>query len=282
MSDTRNGTIDDTRSLVAPGPITAQGLEQVLIGGDLANLSPADRVSYYDSVCKSLGLNPLTKPFEYIVLNDKLTLYARRDATDQLRKLHGISLKIVGREKLDSVYIVTASATTTDGRQDESTGAVALAKEDGTWETAATGKRYFKKNGQMIPLRGEDLANAMMKAETKAKRRVTLSIVGLGWLDETEIETIPNAAPEAVNTETGEILPQPQLTQPRAPTTPAKRPPTDDELNERYDKLQEKAIILGVSYKARLDTWSRSQTVDEGMALNNRIRAAEEAGSAKA
>ena len=32
-----------------------------------------------------------------------------------------------------------------------------------------------------------------MKAETKAKRRVTLSICGLGMLDETEVETIPGA-----------------------------------------------------------------------------------------
>ena len=32
-----------------------------------------------------------------------------------------------------------------------------------------------------------------MKAETKAKRRATLSIVGLGLLDETETETIPGA-----------------------------------------------------------------------------------------
>ena len=42
-----------------------------------------------------------------------------------------------------------------------------------------------------------------MKAETKAKRRATLSICGLGLLDESEVETIPGAhavpspAPEA-------------------------------------------------------------------------------------
>jgi hypothetical protein len=40
-------------------------------------------------------------------------------------------------------------------------------------------------------LKGEALANALMKAETKAKRRATLSICGLGFLDETEIEDIP-------------------------------------------------------------------------------------------
>ena len=31
-----------------------------------------------------------------------------------------------------------------------------------------------------------------MKAETKSKRRVTLSICGLGFLDESEIDTIPD------------------------------------------------------------------------------------------
>jgi hypothetical protein len=46
-----------------------------------------------------------------------------------------------------------------------------------------------------------------MKAETKAKRRVTLSLSGLGYLDETEISDIPANATEevAVNHETGEI-----------------------------------------------------------------------------
>jgi hypothetical protein len=37
------------------------------------------------------------------------------------------------------------------------------------------------------------LANALMKAETKAKRRATLSICGLGMLDETEVEDIQGA-----------------------------------------------------------------------------------------
>ena len=42
------------------------------------------------------------------------------------------------------------------------------------------------------------LANAIMKAETKAKRRVTLSICGLGMLDETELETIKDYSEEIV------------------------------------------------------------------------------------
>jgi hypothetical protein len=147
----------------------AASLEQVLIGGDLSKLSAADRVMYYKAVCDSVKLNPLTKPFEYITLNGKLTLYARRDATDQLRQLHKVSIEIVAREVVEDCYVVTARATTPI-RQDESIGAVNIAG-----------------------LKGDVRANAMMKAETKAKRRVTLSICGLGMLDETEVETIPGA-----------------------------------------------------------------------------------------
>jgi hypothetical protein len=156
-------------------------LEQVLIGGDLSGLTEAQRLAYYRAVCQSLGLNPLSKPFEYLWLNGKLRLYALRDCADQLRRLHGISIYITNRERLGDLYIVTARAKDHTGREDESTGAVAL----GT-------------------LKGDALANALMKCETKAKRRVTLSLAGLGWLDETELETIthvrvgePNGDPEA-------------------------------------------------------------------------------------
>lgn len=151
-------------------PDQAQMMEKVLINGDLSILNPQDRVLYYKAVCDSVGLNPFTKPFDYIQLNGKLTLYAKRDCTDQLRKMHGISIVIASRDKIGDLFVVSAKATSKDGRTDESIGAVNVAN-----------------------LKGEALGNAMMKAETKAKRRVTLSIAGLGWLDETEVDTIPEA-----------------------------------------------------------------------------------------
>ena len=46
-----------------------QIMERVLAVGDLNQLQPAERVSYYNAVCESVGVNPLTRPFEYIVLN---------------------------------------------------------------------------------------------------------------------------------------------------------------------------------------------------------------------
>lgn len=148
-------------------------IEKVLLAGDLSQLTPEQRLNYYKSVCETLGLNPLTKPFDYIVLDNKLVLYARKDCTEQLRKLYNISLTITAREVQDSVYTVVAQAKLPSGRIDEAIGAVPLevSKDSKTWPLSAPAK-----------------ANAIMKAETKAKRRVTLSICGLGIMDESEIE----------------------------------------------------------------------------------------------
>ena len=57
----------------------AKILEGVMIKGDLAQLNEKERVTYYKTVCESLSLNPMTKPFDYIKLSGKLTLYAKRD-----------------------------------------------------------------------------------------------------------------------------------------------------------------------------------------------------------
>lgn len=157
-----------TALATTPQPIDPALVESVLIKGDLSGMSPAQKVGYYNAVCTSIGLNPLTRPFAYIRLNGKEVLYALKDATDQLRKVHEISIDIKAREVIEGVYVVTAGALMPSGRRDESTGAVSI---DG--------------------LKGENRANAMLKAETKAKRRATLSICGLGMLDETEAETIP-------------------------------------------------------------------------------------------
>lgn len=172
----------------------ADKVEAALIQGDLEQLSPDERLSYYRQVCDSVGLNPLTKPFEYLSLNNKLVLYATRNATDQLRKLQNVSIEIINRESVAGVYIVTARASTPDGRIDEATGAVALEREETVWKKNSNGKSFREGTGNWLGLRGDDLANAFLKAETKAKRRVTLSICGLSMLDETEVETIPNAA----------------------------------------------------------------------------------------
>lgn len=158
--------------------VMASAIEQVVIGGDLSRLSSEQRVSYVNNICSSLGLNPTTRPFEYITLSGKLTLYATRACSEQLRKLNGVTIFPLDRSMMTEVglYQVIARGKDATGREDESSGVVTIAG-----------------------LKGEMLANAMLKCETKAKRRLTLSICGLGFLDETEVSDIPNARHEPTN-----------------------------------------------------------------------------------
>lgn len=160
----------------------AQLMEGVLLGGDLSKLNPSQRISYYRKVCESMGLNPLTKPFDYMTLNGKLTLYAKKDATDQLRKINSVSIDDVDIRETDTQFIVKIKGHDSSGRSDV--------------EIAVVNKS---------DMRG-DTANAQMKAVTKGKRRFTLSICGLGFLDETEIQTIPDVKLVKVSDETGEIV----------------------------------------------------------------------------
>lgn len=154
-----------------------------VVEGDLSMLTKAQRVRYYKMICEKLGINPHSRPFEYLLHRGKVTLYAKRDCTDQLRSLRGISISIV-KEHYDPEYqllTVWARAQDKDGRHEESCGVVCLLDAKGQ------------------ALRGEARANAIMTAETKARRRATLSLCGLGWSDEAEITSIPGA--KAINEE---------------------------------------------------------------------------------
>jgi hypothetical protein len=213
-------------------------IEQVVIGGDLARLTPAQRVEYYRQVCASLNLNPLTRPFEYLRLNERLTLYAKREATDQLRRLHRVSVVIVAREQQEDIYVVTARATTPDGRTDEATGAVSLAG-----------------------LSGANLANGLMRAETKAKRRVTLSICGLGWLDESEVDGVPVARPVQVS-DGGGIEDAAYL----------------QKLRRRFGQVSAEATALGVPWAPLPEDADEATIVRLGRALRAEVERARATG----
>jgi len=145
-------------------------ISSIVINGDISRLSPEQKVSYYQQFCERVGLDPLSQPFKLLRLNGKEILYCDRSGAQQLNKIHRVSHEIRARETVNGCYVVTAQASTPDGRHTESIGAVTIDN-----------------------LRGDNLCNAMMKAETKAKRRATLDLLGLGILDETETETIPQA-----------------------------------------------------------------------------------------
>lgn len=163
-------------------------LEGVLIRGNLSLLSASEKLSYINKLCESLGLNPLTRPFEYITFQGKEVLYARKDCCDQLRKIYKVSIVKVEVTFENNCYVAKAYAEF-NGRIDFDMGIVPCVN-------ARTGEFLV----------GADLANAQMKAVTKAKRRVTLSICGLGLLDECEFDTMPQVKIAEREPTTGELL----------------------------------------------------------------------------
>lgn len=150
--------------------ISAATMEAVVVGGDLAKLTPPQRLEWYRNRCEAAGLDPRTQPFQYITLQGKLTLYATKAATDQLIASRSLSVQIVNRGMVGDLYEVVVRVTFPDGHHVEDMAALPISG-----------------------LRGDALANATMKCVTKAKRRTVLSACGLGMMDESEAETIPGA-----------------------------------------------------------------------------------------
>jgi hypothetical protein len=153
---------------------TARVIESMVLRGDISGLGPEDRSRFYIQMCDSLGLSAASQPFAILRLNGKEILYPTRGATDQLAAIHRLNREIVDGPKVIDVAgtkLVYASCR--------------ASHPNGRVETAVA----------TVP--ATDLVNALMKCETKAKRRATLSILGLGMLDETELETIPASVPRA-------------------------------------------------------------------------------------
>lgn len=186
-------------------------VEQIVLSGDLTQLTDQQRLVHYNNVCDSMDIDPRPHPLEYMVVDDpnggrRLVLYALKNCTDQLRSRRKIRITKLTREITEDMITYTAEAEDKDGGADISTGSV-----------STKGKK------------GSDLSNASMFAETKAKRRVTLSISGAGLLDETEIADInaPTSLPAGVG-----VTAAPNVSTPTVNETAGKEvklPPKEEE-----------------------------------------------------
>jgi|SRR5215475_2005651 len=150
-------------------------LKKIIAKGDLADLSPEQQLIYYVGICKRHKLDPLSKPFDFLEWVDrkgrrKVVLYANKECGAQLRLDRDVSIYRIDEIEENDFYKVTAYARTPDGREDLDKGVVYVGG-----------------------LSGEYYASAIKSAVTQAKRRVTLSICGLGMLDETEVDDVPGA-----------------------------------------------------------------------------------------
>lgn len=89
---------------------TQAAIERVILNRDLRSLTEIERVQYNFALCKSLGLNPLTNPIDYLTTDGKMTPYINSVGVAQIRAIHGISTKIVSRNADKEFYYVTAIA----------------------------------------------------------------------------------------------------------------------------------------------------------------------------
>lgn len=215
-------------------------IESLVLRGDLSGLGPAERARFYTQMCEGLGLNPHAQPFAFLRLNGKEVLYATRGATDQLAAIHKLNREIVDGPKVIDlagtklVYAV-CRATHPNGRVETATATVPLV----------------------------DPVNVLMKCETKAKRRATLSILGLGVLDEMELETIPaNVQEPGGGVDLAQASPPPVEEEPVAPPkgeVPVEPPPAEvpASLEGFYARIAEielpgEAVAVWMKHRAEL------------------------------
>jgi hypothetical protein len=209
-------------------------MDAILQQGDMSKLSIQQRSQFIYKMAERLGLNPLTKPFDIINLNGKLTLYANRTASDQLRQIHNISTRVLysGPLLLCDPGEIRPDISPKDIPRDDSVYQVIVLLQgrndrDEDKETPPSPPRSEMAVGcvGIAGLKGEALANAIMKCHTKALRRGTLSFAGLGFLDELEIESVKSmeATPSSVGNPR-RIVPSVEVSNPPAPQQPRPLP----------------------------------------------------------
>ena len=161
-------------------------IQSLVFEQDVAKLGPDQLLAYVKRLCDTLKIDIMMQPFQLLTLQKKKQLYATKNATDQLRQVQGISITDLKIEITNGICTATAKAE--------------MRLKNGTL-------RVDMDMG-IVPvqgLTGENLSNAVMKATTKAKRRVTLSLTGLLMMDETEVVTDDGAQMSEIDPKTGEI-----------------------------------------------------------------------------
>lgn len=196
---------------IATQNLGIDALNSLIMGGDMSKLSSKQKLDYYYAICTKIGLNPLTKPFDYMRLNGKEILYANKGAAEQIRNIRGISITSQHIEWTDELVIVTVNGKDRDGRVDIETGFA-----------------------NCLNLKGEAKGNALLKATTKAKRRLTFSMSGLGMMDETEVDSIPAAQKIA----SGEVVDNDGVIIEKKPNLLVYQEPREITLTSRYSKTR--------------------------------------------
>lgn len=189
--------------------VAPSAFEKAIMFGDISGLNERGRMDYIGELCKSLGMNPLGRGFEYINFGGgKLTCYLTAMGASQLRMIHKVSItKVDDHGIVNGFYRITVYGGTPNGRMDIEFGSVYALDKDNK------------------PFVGLALENVRKKTFTQSKSRLTKSLVGLaGMPSEDEKDdygkdwgaSVAGSVPMADNTDpdTGEV------DETKAPITP--------------------------------------------------------------
>lgn len=134
--------------------------------GSIHHLDDSTKRVLLAKLCNFLGLNQFTIPFRiYRDMDGNEFIYATKECCAQLRHLNGISITDL-EERIDGDFaICKVKGMNKHGRVSMEIGSVNIAI-----------------------LEGQDKSNGQMWAVTKAKRRLTLDLSGLGVLADVELK----------------------------------------------------------------------------------------------
>lgn len=134
------------------------------LGGDLSPLSPSQRSQYYLARCASMGLDPASKPLDWITFQGKLACYPNVGAAAQLADKRNIQVDLGEIRREDGMLVCRGRGKTPSGRVAERTAYLDVGNA-----------------------KGQDLANLFMKLESKTFRRVIAALTGWAAADAEEM-----------------------------------------------------------------------------------------------
>lgn len=136
--------------------------------GDVSRMSPQQKNEIIVGMCRHLQIDPAMKPIDIIPSKTGEKLYLNHAGTDMVAQHHNLSREIGDIEFMfHNTIAITRAKVYNKDRIETGFAAVTIGKFVG---------------GKLVPQQGEELADSLMKLQTKALRRATLAFCSAGVL----------------------------------------------------------------------------------------------------
>lgn len=162
--------------------IPASVLNKFLQTGDVISFTDEQKLLIMQMLCEKYGLDPVTRPLDLIKMPQsnntpaREIVYLTANGCELIAAKWKMSFKIkekgIDKDAGVAYFVLEGRIPETD-RSDESTAYVQCVRKNIKNEP-----EYFF---------GTDMANALMKCETKARRRLIKRLTGLDYIDEDDI-----------------------------------------------------------------------------------------------